>query len=131
VFRARISSQDICQLVSIDEAILDSSLYTIAVRTSLMSGVNPIDLEINKHSWTMCFNLFQTEAVLQLEANGFQTFFFSFTLAPREGGQESDLFLCMRICKIDAGGKSGIYAPADIDPDVIQDRIHVMGFPFK
>jgi hypothetical protein len=93
-----------------------------------MTSPNQVDLEINKHAWTMCFNLFQNEAVLQLEAAGFQSFFFSFSLAPKNGGAvESDLYLCMRI------GKSGdgIYAPADIDPDTIYGGIAVMGFPFK
>jgi hypothetical protein len=96
-------------------------------------NVNPVDLEISRNTWTMCFNLFQNEALAQLEATGFHAFFFSFSLEPRDGpgGLETDLYLCMRIVASDVSAGSGIYAPADIDPDVIQDRIVAMGFPFE
>jgi hypothetical protein len=81
VYRSHVSRQEICQLVSITE----SKRYdTIAIKASLMPGQqpNPVDLEIDKHTLTLCFSLFQNEALSQLESAGFHAFFFSFSLEP-------------------------------------------------
>jgi hypothetical protein len=137
-FRDHVSRQEVCQLVSINESTPcnhPASFSTLAIRTSLHSGQSPhpIDLEIDRHTWTMSFNLFQNEALQQLESSSFCAFFYSFSLEPLDGsGAETDLYLCMRVEKMSEAGKlSGIYAPADIDPDRIQDDIVAMGFPFE
>jgi hypothetical protein len=140
LFREYVSYQDVCQLVKIAESICDDmsqgSFDTIAIRCSIVlaQGANNIDLEIQKHSWTACFDAFQNEARSQLAKLGHHTAFFSFSLFPAShvGGQAndlaSDLYLCMRIGHRNDASADRIYSRANIDTNGIRGRVTDVGF---
>lgn len=140
LFREYVGYQDVCQLVKIDEAICDTAdeggFDTIALRCSLVlaKGANNIDLEISKHSWTSCFDVFQNEARTQLASLGYRTAFFSFSLFPViPGGQQvtdlaSDLYMCTRIGRKGDESVDRIYSRADIDTNGIRGRVSDIGF---
>jgi hypothetical protein len=135
LFRDFVSYQNVCQLVKIDETKLLSTGYfeTFAVRCSLAQCANKNELEIQKHAWTACYDCFQNEARPQLEALGYLSAYYSFSLAPvgREdyvGDLESDLYLCARI-----GKRSDIYrviySRACIDSNGKRGEVTDIGFP--
>ena len=150
VFRQYVSYHDMCQIVKIDERFLlnesasPSTFHTVALRCSIMTGqgANSIDIEMQKHAWTSCFNSFQNQARAQLEARGYRTQYYSFSLCPlktpaaTEAGVDghelaSDLYLCMRIetLELAAAGDERIYAQADVDVNVVRRNATEVGFP--
>jgi hypothetical protein len=138
VFRDNVSYQDVCQLFLIKETLreADTAFETISVRVSLMMGraATNIELEIQKHAWTACFNCFQNEVRLQLEEMGYRSHFFSFSLFPplpvgQQGNEmASDLYLCMRIGSGGDDIDDGIFGPADVDPKEIHGNMTAIGF---
>jgi hypothetical protein len=138
--RNNVSYQDAVQLIAIEETdgngvSAKGSFDTIAIRCSLMlvRGANNVDLEIQKHSWTACFNCFQNEARVQLEALGYRTAFFSFSILPQGKRSElaSDLYLCVRIGKRNDSievGQDKIYSRVSIDANGIRGFSTDIGF---
>jgi hypothetical protein len=139
VFRDNVSYQDVCQLFMIKETLreADTAFETISVRVSLIMGrdASNIELEIQNHAWTACFNCFQNEVRLQLVEMGYRSHFFSFSLyPPNPVGQQgnemaSDLYLCMRIGR-SGDIDDGIFGPADFDPKEIHGNMSAIGFAF-
>jgi hypothetical protein len=140
LFREYVSYQDAVQLVAIEETdgngvSAKGSFDTIAIRCSLMlvKGANTVDLEIQKHAWTAGFNCFQNEARMQLEALGYRTAFFSFSLFPQgqKSALASDLYLCVRIGRFDESvnvSHDMIYSRASIDTNGIRGWSTDIGF---
>lgn len=137
MFRLYVCHQDTSRIVSIYQSKSRLDGYdTLALQVSIENQTTVADLDLEKHSWTNCFNSFQHQARPQLENIGYLSAFYYFSLIPirskpvRDRGVElsTDLYLCTRIGHAYETSRA-IFSPAVIDLSRIRDNVSELGFP--